>query len=127
MVQTITAFSDGTFSVNTGDDSSDLLDFVISTELQEKINQISSALSAVGGSEVHAEKDTFRQFEHLVVGGEVVGNDFGTTISEADFDWIINAVQSEKSAYLELIRQQQLAVLEAEEAEEAESASPEVI
>ena len=124
MVQTITTFSDGTFSVNTGNDSSDLLDFVMSEGLQEKVNQISSALSAVGGSELHAEKDTFRQFEHIIVEGNVVGNDFGTTISEADFDWIISAVQSEKTAYLELIRQQHL---EALEAEELESASPEVI
>lgn len=94
MVQTITAHSDGSVDVNTGTNNV-LGDGVsISNDLQEKFNQIVAALVASGNSELHVEKDTFRQFEHIVTGGEVANHPFGTTISSEDFDWIMGHIDT---------------------------------
>lgn len=118
MVQTITARADGSVDINTGKNFvSDGLS--ISNDLQTKLDEVVAALNASGGSEVHVEKDTFRQFEHIVIAGEVSDNDFGTTVSSADFDWIMNHIDtviSEQEA-------EQLAAIQAAEAVAAAEAS----
>lgn len=94
MVQTITARADGSVDVNTGTNFifGDGVD--ISGDLQTKFDEIVATLTSVGGSELHVEKDTFRQFEHIIVAGEVFDNAFGTTISSVDFDWIMNHINT---------------------------------
>ena len=125
MVQTITARSDGSVDVNTGtycvlgDGSS------ISSELQTKFDQIVSALASVGGSELHSEKDSFREFEHIVKAAEVTENSFGTTISASDFDWIMNhvdtvAAEQEAIALATLLAEQEAAAAAEQEAAAAQ-------
>lgn len=120
MVQTITAWSNGSYVINTGNLSTDGNGFTFSAELDQKISDLISAFSALGASEFHAEKDTFREFEHLVSGGDVSPGDFGTTLSASDFDWIMTKIDEEVSA--ELLAQEQ-AMQEAAEAEAALRAS----
>jgi hypothetical protein len=101
MVQTLTVWSNGTAEINTGTNFL-LCDGVPFTDaLQAKLDAIESAISAAGISQLHAEKDTFRQFEHAVAAGEVAANDFGTTVSVADFDWIMQHVDDEIAARVE--------------------------
>jgi hypothetical protein len=98
MVQTLTVWSNGTAEINTGANSM-LCDGVPFTDaLQGKLEAIESAISAAGISQLHVEKDTFREFEHAVTAGEVAANDFGTTVSSADFDWIMQHVDGEVAA-----------------------------
>jgi len=116
MVQTLTVWSNGTAEINTGTNIQ-LCDGVPFTDaLQAKLEAIESAISAAGISQLHAEKDTFREFEHAVTAGEVAANDFGTTVSSADFDWIMQHVDAEYSAWL---------IAQNESAEE--SSEPEII
>lgn len=117
MVQTITARADGSVDVNTGTNfiSGDGVD--ISNDLQTKFDAIVAALMASGGSELHAEKDTFREFEHIVTAGEVSNNPFGTTVSSVDFEWIMSHIDT-------VIAEQEAARIAAEEAQNAE---PDVI
>ena len=98
MVQTLTVWSNGTADINTGTNFL-LCDGVTFTDaLQAKLDAIESTISAAGVSQLHVEKDTFRQFEHAVTAGEVAANDFGTTVSSADFDWIMQHVDAEIAA-----------------------------
>ena len=115
MVQTITAWSNGSYVINTGSFATDGSDIVFSVELEQKISDLITVFSASGASEFHAEKDTFRQFEHLVSGGNVSSNDFGTTISSSDFDWIMTKVNME-------FEEQAAAMLAAEQAAAEEGA-----
>jgi hypothetical protein len=109
MVQTLTVWSNGTAEINTGTNFL-LCDGVPFTDaLQAKLDAIESAISAAGISQLHAEKDTFREFEHAITAGEVAANDFGNTVSAADFDWIMQHVDDEIAA--------QAAAAEAAEAE----------
>jgi hypothetical protein len=98
MVQTLTVWSNGIAEINTGTNFL-LCDGVPFTEaLQAKLDAIESTISAAGISQLHVEKDTFRQFEHAVTAGEVASNDFGMTVSSADFDWIMQHVDTEIAA-----------------------------
>lgn len=98
MVQTITMYASGEVSINTGTYSIDEPSGFGSVELDNKINAILAVMGSAGMSQLHAEKDTFRQFEHTVVGGEVIASAFGTTVSEADFTWITDTVDAEMLA-----------------------------
>ena len=94
MIQTLTVWSNGIAEINTGENFL-LCDGVPFTEaLQAQLDAIESAISAAGISQLHVEKDTFRQFEHAVVAGEVAANDFGTTVSSVDFDWTMQHVDA---------------------------------
>jgi hypothetical protein len=98
MVQTLTVWSNGTAEINTGTNFL-LCDGVPFTDaLQAKLDAIESTISAAGISQLHAEKDTFRAFEHAITAGEVAANAFGTTVSVADFEWIMQHVDSEVAA-----------------------------
>jgi len=98
MVQTLTVWSNGTAEINTGTDFL-LCDGVPFTEsLQAKLDAIESTISAAGISQLHVEKDTFREFEHAVTAGKVAANGFGTTVSSSDFDWIMQHVDAEIAA-----------------------------
>jgi hypothetical protein len=98
MVQTLTVWSNGTEEINTGTNFL-LCDGVPFTDaLQAKLDAIESAISAAGISQLHAERDTFREFEHAVTAGEVAANDFGTTVSVADFEWIMQHIDAEIAA-----------------------------
>lgn len=98
MVQTLTIWSNGTAEINTGANFL-LCDGVPFTEaLQSKLDAIESTISAAGISQLHVEKDTFREFEHAITAGEVSPNDFGATVSSADFDWIMQHVEAELAA-----------------------------
>lgn len=98
MVQTLTVWSNGTAEINTGTYLL-LCDGVpFTASLQGKLDEIESAIFASGISQLHAEKDAFREFEHTVCAGEVVAKDFGTTVSVSDFDWIMQHVDAEAAA-----------------------------
>ena len=98
MVQTLTVWSSGTAEINTGTNFL-LCDGVPFTDaLQVKLDAIESTISTSGISQLHVEKDTFREFEHAVTAGYVAANDFGTTVSSADFDWIMQHVDAEIAA-----------------------------
>lgn len=95
MVQTLTAWSNGTVEINTGENFL-LCDGVpFTTDLQAKLDALQTKFSSQGASQLHVEKDTFREFEHLVVGGLVKERSFGSTISGLDFQWIMQHVNSE--------------------------------
>lgn len=98
MVQTLTVWSNGTAEINTGTNSMSCSGIPFTAALQDKLDTIESTISASGISQLHAEKDTFREFEHVVVGGSVTANAFGATVSAADFDWIMQHVDSEIAA-----------------------------
>jgi hypothetical protein len=98
MVQTLTVWSNGAAEINTGTNSLRCDGVPLTAALQAKLDAIESAISAAGISQLHAEKDTFREFEHVVIAGEVAANDFGTTVSVADFDWIMQHVDAELAA-----------------------------
>jgi hypothetical protein len=98
MVQTLTVWASGTAEINTGTNFL-LCDGVPFTDaLQAKLDTIESAISAAGISQLHVEKDTFRKFEHVVVGGIVSSGEFGTTVLPADFGWIMQHVDDEIAA-----------------------------
>jgi hypothetical protein len=98
MVQTLTVWFNGIAEINTG------VNFLLcdgkpfSADLDAKIEEIEAKISADGISQLHVERDTFRQFEHAVKGGEVSDLQFGSTVSVADFDWIMQHVDVEMAA-----------------------------
>jgi hypothetical protein len=98
MVQTLTVWSSGTAEINTGTNFLLCDGLPFSDALQTKLNAIEAAISIAGISQLHVEKDTFRQFEHAVKGGEVSDLQFGSTVSVADFDWIMQHVDVEMAA-----------------------------
>lgn len=98
MVQTLTVWASGAAEINTGTNFLRCDGVPFTAALQAKLDAIESAVSAAGISQLHAEKDTFREFEHTVTAGEVAANDFGTTVSSVDFDWIMQHVDSEVAA-----------------------------
>lgn len=113
MVQTLTVRTDETVEINTGKNAFQHEAFPFTDALEEKLNQIKAVLASEGASQLHAEKDTFRQFEHINVAGEVLVRKFGATVSASDFDWIMQHVDAEIEAR-ELAEQQ--AALEAQAA-----------
>ena len=98
MVQALTVWSNGTAEINTGTNSLLCGGVPFTKALQAKLNVIESTISAAGISQLHAERDTFREFEHAVTAGEVAANDFGTTVSVADFEWIMQHIDAEIAA-----------------------------
>lgn len=92
MVQTITIRSDNSYEINTGSITVDQSVDILSVDLSAKITSIISSMLSSGIVEVHSEKDTWRQFEHVRSASGVDQNDFGTIISAADFDWIMSEV-----------------------------------
>jgi hypothetical protein len=98
MVQALTVWSNGTAEINTGTNSLRCDGFPFTEALQAKLNVIESTISAAGISQLHAERDTFREFEHAITAGEVAANEFGTTVSVADFEWIMQHVDDEIAA-----------------------------
>jgi len=126
MVQTITIKSDGSVSVNTGSNFVQSDAFDLSIELQNKFDQIVSSVMSLGASELHSEKDQYREFEHIVVAGLVSKMNFGSTVSADDFEWIMSTIDTviaeEKAAILE---QERIANEEAEALEAAASSETE--
>jgi hypothetical protein len=100
MVQTLTVRSNGTAEINTGSNIHVYGEDVLTPELRGKIEAIEAEISAEGISELHVERDTFREFEHAVKAGEVLNQPFGSTVSVKDFDWIMQHVDVEKPAQL---------------------------
>ena len=98
MVQTLTVWSNGTAEINTGTNFLLCDGIPFTADLQEKLDAVVSTISAAGISQLHVEKDMFREFEHAVSAGIVSRNDFGTTLLSADFDWIMQHVDSEIAA-----------------------------
>jgi len=118
MVQTLTIWANGISEINTGNNFLLCNGVAFTDALQEKLNTIERFISSVGISQLHVEKDFFRQFEHIVIAGNVTLNKFGETISPADFDWIMQHVDSEIHA--------QAAAAEAAAAEAAKNDEEEV-
>lgn len=83
------------FQMSSGEGFCETVYAVISSELQEKIDSVISMLNSLGANLIHVEKDDWREFEHIVIAGQVQANDFGTTISPSEFDAIIAAAQTE--------------------------------
>jgi hypothetical protein len=98
MVQTLTVFSNGIAEINTGTNFLVCNNALLTQALQEKLDEIESVISAAGISQLHVEKDIFKSFEHAVTASGVTANDFGTTVSSGDFDWIIQNADIEISA-----------------------------
>jgi len=94
MLQTITIRSDNSYEINTGSRATDQIIDSISADLSAKITSIVNSMLSDGIVEVHSEKDTWREFEHVRSASGVDVNDFGTIISSADFDWIVSTVDS---------------------------------
>lgn len=95
MIQTFTIWSNGHAEINTGQNVL-LHDGVpISEYLDNKLEEILLLISSSGISQLHVERDEFRKFEHTVTAGKVASNDFGTTVSSADFDLIMQNVDAE--------------------------------
>lgn len=94
MLQTITIRSDNSYEINTGLRATDQIIDSISADLSAKITSIVNSMLSDGIVEVHSEKDTWREFEHVRSASGVDVNDFGTIISSADFDWIVSTVDS---------------------------------
>jgi len=94
MVQTITIRSDNSYDINTGSNSIDQSFDSFSVDLSSKITGVVNSMLSDGIFEVHSEKDTWRQFEHVRSASGVDANDFGTVISSADFDWIMSEVDT---------------------------------
>lgn len=99
MVQTLTVWANGVAEINTGSHFVQCTGIPFTDALQAKIDAISSVISAAGVSQIHVERDLFREFEHLVVGGSVRDNPLGTTVSVADFDWIMQHINEEAAAH----------------------------
>lgn len=89
MTEVLNLKSDGSFEIQTVSNSFNSTEYVLPADLQVLIDKVSASLLNIGGSEIHVERDTWRQFEHVVVAGEVSANDFGTTVSDADFNQIM--------------------------------------
>jgi hypothetical protein len=100
MVQTLTVRSNGTAEINTGNYVHVQGEIILTQELQSKIEDIEAEILAEGISEIHVERDTFREFEHAVKANEVLNMPFGSTVSVEDFDWIMQHVDVEKPAQL---------------------------
>jgi hypothetical protein len=100
MVQTLTVWSNGTAEINTGTNFLLCNGVPFTDALRAKLDAIESAISAAGISQLHVEKDTFREFEHAVAAGEVAANEFGSTVSSTDFDWIMQHVDAEYDAVI---------------------------
>jgi hypothetical protein len=66
MVQTLTVWSNGISEINTGTNFLLCNGIPFTTALQDKLDSIESTISAAGISQLHVEKDTFREFEHVV-------------------------------------------------------------
>ena len=98
MVQTLTVWSNGIAEINTGTGTLRLDGVASIGDLQVKLDAIESTISAAEISRLHVEKDTFRQFEHAITAGTVALNDFGTTVSSADFDLIMQYADAEIAA-----------------------------
>jgi hypothetical protein len=92
MVQTLTVWSNGIVEINTGTNFHLCDGSPFSPDLDAKIDEIQTKISADGVSQLHVERDTFRQFEHIVKAGKVYAGDFGETVSPLDFDWIMQHV-----------------------------------
>jgi len=95
MVQTLTVRSNSTVEINTGSSIYIYDGTVLTQELQDRLDAIESEISAEGISELHVERDTFREFEHVVKAGEVSSRAFGSTVSVENFDWIMGHVDAE--------------------------------
>jgi hypothetical protein len=98
MVQTLTVWSNGTAEINTGTNFLPCDGVPFTDALQDKLDAIESAISSAGISQLHVEKDTFREFEHAVSAGVVSVAEFGSTVSSVDFDWIMQHVDAEIAA-----------------------------
>lgn len=116
MVKTLTVRSNGTFEINTGLNVLAYSDEFLTPSIDSKIESIVNSISADGASEVHLEKDDFRRFEHLVVAGHVSSFDFGTVISEVEFDALM--VEADEAV---------VAFLAEQEAVKPEDPAPEII
>jgi hypothetical protein len=97
MLQTLNMLSNGDVCINIGSANVDS-DHVYSQEVLEIIDAIQTTIALQGISELHCEKDTFRQFEHAVKGGVVTSNAFGTTVSEGDFALIMSSIADQLAA-----------------------------
>lgn len=91
MTQTVKVNSDSSFEVNFGSYAvnSDLSDPILPADFIASLQNIYDALLNLGGSEVHSEKGSFSEFEHIRKGADVLSNNFGTTVTVADFNWLM--------------------------------------
>jgi hypothetical protein len=100
MVQTLTVRLNGTAEINTGANLHIHGETALTQELQYKLEAIEAAISDEGASELHVERDTFREFEHMVKAGKVHLRPFGSTVSVEDFDWVMAHVDVEVLAQI---------------------------
>lgn len=91
MTQLINITSDGSFSIAFG--SVNLLgttsDDFLPAQLLVKMRAIQDRINEAGMSELHVEKDAFREFEHARIAADTVSYDFGTNVSEEEFEAIM--------------------------------------
>lgn len=91
MTQLINIKSDGTFSIAFG--LVNLLgttsDDFLPAQLLVKMRVLHDRINEVGISELHVEKDAFREFEHARVAADTITYDFGTNVTEEEFEAIM--------------------------------------
>lgn len=91
MVQTVNMKADGIFEVNFGDSAINgtTSDEFLPAQLLVKVRAIYDTITAAGISELHIEKDSFQEFEHARIAADTVSYDFGTNVSEEEFEAIM--------------------------------------
>lgn len=88
MVQTVNMQSDGSFTINFGNVnvSGSTNDEFLPAQLLVKTRDIHDTINGAGISEIHIENDTFQSFEHARTGSDVNVYDFGTHVTEEEFN-----------------------------------------
>lgn len=99
MTQIITIRSSGLVDIDTGNYSVSItypLGYGVAS-VDNKLPSLINSLSNTSISMVHSEKSDYSQFEHITEGNDVFAQAFGTTLSEADFQFLIQEVETEES------------------------------
>ena len=95
MAQTITIWSNGVAEINTEINFVRLDGEPFTDALQAKVDVVLAVITEEGVTQIHVEKDTNREFEHRVVGTEVLTSPFGTTVSAEDFSWVMSHIEEQ--------------------------------
>lgn len=91
MVQTVNVKSDGSFEVGFGNSSiiGTTSDEFLPAQILVKMRAIHNTITAAGISELHIEKDSFQAFEHTRIAADTTSYDFGTNVTEEEFESIM--------------------------------------
>ena len=91
MAQTVNVKSDGSFEVGFGNSAINgtTSDEFLPAQILVKMRAIYDTITAAGISELHIEKDSFKAFEHARIAADTMSYDFGTNVTEEEFESIM--------------------------------------